>query len=158
MSSQIDLEQEKKEVARVVRLNIEWAHPEKDKVGLYSTMAKDSSLFMFQPDSRSTIIGFEAMKKLTEEFFMHEDFRADGSDIRDMRVNISNSGDVAWYSAILDDWGEWKGQPYRWKNVRWTGVLEKLDGKWLIRQMHLSFPSDAQDDSDTQDSASAGGQ
>jgi hypothetical protein len=27
-----------------------------------------------------------------------------------------------------------------WVNVRWTGVLEKKEGKWLIRQMHFSFP------------------
>lgn len=25
---------------------------------------------------------------------------------------------------------------------RWTGVLEKRDGKWLIVQMHFSFASD----------------
>jgi hypothetical protein len=24
--------------------------------------------------------------------------------------------------------------------VRWTGVLEKKEGKWLIMQMHFSFP------------------
>jgi hypothetical protein len=29
-----------------------------------------------------------------------------------------------------------------WKDTRWTGVLEKRNGKWLIVQMHFSFASD----------------
>jgi ketosteroid isomerase-like protein len=56
-----------------------------------------------------------------------------------MRINISNSGDVAWYSAILDDFGEWNGKPTAWRNTRWTGVLEKRDERWVIVQMHFSF-------------------
>jgi len=27
-------------------------------------------------------------------------------------------------------------------NVRWTGVLEKRDGRWLIMQMHFSYPEE----------------
>jgi hypothetical protein len=53
---------------------------------------------------------------------------------------------VAWYSCILDDYGEWQEKPYAWMNTRWTGVLEKRDGKWLIMQMHFSFASDAQEE------------
>ncbi len=39
--------------------------------------------------------------------------------------------------------GEWQGKPTVWKNVRWTGVLERRDGEWVIAQMHFSFASDA---------------
>ena len=76
---------------------------------------------------------------------MDDTFKATGFDVRDMRVNLSRSGDVAWYSAILDDFGEFRGKAYSWVNTRWTGVLEKRDGNWVIVQMHFSFASDAGD-------------
>jgi hypothetical protein len=40
------------------------------------------------------------------------------------------------------DLGGWDGKPIGWKDTRWTGVLEKRDGKWVIVQMHFSSASD----------------
>jgi ketosteroid isomerase-like protein len=64
------------------------------------------------------------------------------TDVRDLRISFARSGDVAWFSAILDDLGEWDGKPVGWKDTRWTGVLERRDGRWVIVQMHFSFASD----------------
>ncbi len=149
MSSEIDYAAEKAAVEKVIHDNIEWAVPEKDFDRMYSTIARDSSFFIFHPDSKSTIIGYEAFQELVKNLFMNPALKATGSDIRDMRITLSKSGDVAWYSCILDDYGEWQGKPYAWKNTRWTGVLEKRDGKWLIVQMHFSFASDSQDSTDS---------
>jgi ketosteroid isomerase-like protein len=64
-------------------------------------------------------------------------------EIRDLAVQLSAAGDVAWYSAILDDCAEIKGETScAWTDVRWTGVLEKREGRWVIVQMHFSFASD----------------
>lgn len=138
-----DAEAEKAKVAQAIHDNIEWPYPEKNLKLLYSTIARDPSFFIFHPDSKSTIVGFDAMQKLVEAVFMNPGFKATGSDIRDLRVNLSRSGEVAWFSAILDDFGEDNGKPYAWLNTRWTGVLEKREGKWLVVQMHFSFASDA---------------
>lgn len=133
-----DAAQDRKEIARVVGNSITWAL-DKNSDLLFSSVAQDSAFFIFHPDSASTIVGFDAFKKMVNDFFMQDGFKATGSSIRDMRINISNSGDVAWYSAILDDFGEWNGKPTAWRNTRWTGVLEKRDGRWVIVQMHFSF-------------------
>ena len=29
-----------------------------------------------------------------------------------------------------------------WDNCRWTGTLQELGGRWVIVQMHFSFPKD----------------
>lgn len=138
-----DAEAEKAKVEKAVRDCIEWPYPEKNKERLYSAIAKDPSFFIFHPDSKSTIVGFDAFQNLVENLFMKPGFKATGSDIRDLKVNLSRSGEVAWFSSILDDFGESDGKPYAWLNTRWTGVLEKREGKWLIVQMHFSFASDA---------------
>lgn len=154
MSQEFDCAAEKAAVEKVIHANIEWPFPEKDYDRLYSTIARDSSLFIFHPDSKSTIAGYEAFEQLVKDLFMNPALKPTGSDIRDMRITLSRSGDVAWYSCILDDYGEWQGKPYAWMNTRWTGVLEKRDGKWLIMQMHFSFASDAQAETDSDDSDS----
>jgi ketosteroid isomerase-like protein len=54
----------------------------------------------------------------------------------------SKTGDVAWFSAMVDDEGEFDGKPWGLKDVRWTGVLEKRDGSWKICQQHMSEAND----------------
>lgn len=135
--SKIDAESEKAVIKEVIHNSIGWAKT-KDKDLSYSCFAQDSNLFFFNPDPNNTV-GFDALKQLTETVFMNDAFKAIRYDIRDLEINLSRSGDVAWYRAMLDDINEWNGQPACWINVRWTGVLEKRDGRWVIVQMHFSY-------------------
>ena len=128
-------------VRQVINDSIGWALT-KDKQRLFDIMAQDVGLFIFHPDSRSTIVGFEAFRQLAERAWMSDAFKATDFAIRDLRVTFSESGTVAWYSCYLDDHGEWNGQPSGWDNARWTGVVEKRNGKWVTVQMHFSFASD----------------
>ena len=130
---------EKAVIEKVVRDNIGWALT-KDRALLESTMVRDESLFIFNPTSEATVGWGQLAKNF--EFWMDPRFKATKCDIRDMRVGVSRSGDAAWWSCMLDDLAEWDGKPTGWKDTRWTGVLEKRDGKWLIVQMHFSFAAD----------------
>jgi ketosteroid isomerase-like protein len=128
---------DKAEIKKVIDNSIGWALT-KDKDRLYDSVAQDSTFFIFHPDSASTITGFESFCELVENFFMNENFRATGYKIKDLHIDLSHSGQTAWFRALLDDFGEWRGRPTVWHNVRWTGVLEKNAGKWHIVQMHFS--------------------
>jgi len=130
---------EKAVIEKVIRDNIGWALT-KDRPLLESTLAHDDRLFIFNPTSQRTIGWDEFVKGF--DFWMDPRFKAVKLDIRDMRLDISHSGGVAWWSCILDDLGEWDGKPIGWKDTRWTGVLEKRAGRWLIVQMHFSFAAD----------------
>jgi hypothetical protein len=130
---------EKAVIEKTIRANIGWALT-KDRPLAESTMIHDERLFIFNPDSESTV-GWEHFVK-NFDFWMDPRFRATGLDIRDLRIDMSPSGITAWWSCILDDLGEWDGKPIGWKDTRWTGVLEKQAGKWLIVQMHFSFAAD----------------
>ncbi len=73
---------------------------------------------------------------------MSPKFKATRLDVRELKINVSPAGDTAWYSAILDDVYEWDGKTGGWFDTRWTGVLVKTKGKWVIVQQHYSFAED----------------
>jgi ketosteroid isomerase-like protein len=134
---------EKTIIKKKIEDSIGWALT-KDFGLLAGVIANDPDLFIFHPDSKSTVVGWE---DFTELFKVWEDprFTATHFEVKDLRINVSKSGDVAWYSCFLDDFGEWDGAKIGWENARWTGVLEKRGGNWVIVQMHFSFPSDRQE-------------
>ena len=145
MSSQTEIE--KAAVQKAIEDCIKWPFPEKDITRLIGSCAHDSSFFIFHPDSKSTVIGWDAFQETIDNFFMDEELRPTSTDIKDLRINLSRSGDVAWFSCILDDIGEYKDRKWEWLDCRWTGVLEKRDGSWLITQMHFSLPTDRKNES-----------
>ena len=127
-------------VEQTIRDSIGWALT-KDRALLERVITHDADLFIFHPDSKSTVVGWDAFAK-NFSFWLDPRFKATSFDVRDLRVTFARSGDVCWFSAMLDDLAEWDGKPTGWKDTRWTGVLEKRDGNWVIVQMHFSFGSD----------------
>lgn len=134
-----DAAAEKAAIEQSIRASIAWALT-KDRPLLERVIAHDPELFIFNPDSTS-VVGWEAFVK-GFDFWMDPRFKATVFDLRDLRIRRSRGGDVAWFSGIVDDLAEWDGKPVGWKDTRWTGVLEKRDGRWAIVQMHFSFASD----------------
>lgn len=132
-------EKETELIEMTIRSSIGWAG-KKDIKLLYSVIANDSAFLEVHPEG-SIVKGFTEFKK-SEKIWMSPDFQAVRYEIRDMNINISKSGDVAWWFCILDDINTWKGAPASWMNTRWTGVVEKRKGKWVIVQQHFSFASE----------------
>jgi len=135
-----DRETEKAAIARVIHDSICWALT-KDRPLQESTMAHDEDLFIYWTNSDMAIAGWNRYVKLFDTW-MDPRFKATLTDVRDLRIHISRSGDVAWFSAMLDDLGEWDGKPTGARDIRWTGVLEKRSGKWVFVQMHGSQAAD----------------
>ena len=135
------IETDRVEVEKAIHACIGWALT-KDIDLLFSSVAQDGDFFIFHPDSKSTICGFEAFKAMAERSWMKEAFKATDYAIKELRITFAEMGNVAWFSCLLDDHGEWNGQPTGWDNCRWTGTLEKRDGQWVTVQMHFSFPTD----------------
>ena len=132
-----NIEIEEQLVEKAIRNSIGWAK-NKDIDLHYSIIANDTNYIEVDPNNR-IVKGFQDFKK-SESFWMSDDFKAIRYEIKDLKINFSNLDNVAWFFCVLDDINEWKGQPANWENTRWTGVLEKRDGNWVIVQMHFSFP------------------
>jgi len=134
-----DIKKEKALVEKTIVSSIGWVL-NKDINLLYSIIANDSNFVEVSPNKR-IVKSFEDFKK-AESFWMSPDFKPLQYNIWDMEINFSRTGDTAWFFCMLNDFNEWKGQPANWENTRWTGVLEKRDGKWVIVQMHFSFAAE----------------
>lgn len=125
-------------VAKTVDSAIGWAKT-KDFGLLYSVIAPDSNYLEVDPQE-GLIRGIDQFRQ-NEAIWASPDFKAVRHEIRDLKIDFSRSGDVAWFYCRLDDVNEWKGKPASWLNARWTGVVEKREGRWQIVQMHFSFAS-----------------
>ena len=132
-------EAEMKEIAKTISSCIGWfKHKNFDL--LFSVIAHDSNYISVHPTDQ-VIRGFEQFEK-NSEIFKNPDFKYVRHEIKDLTTNLSKLGDVAWFYCILDDINTWKGQPANWENARWTGVLEKREGRWVILQQHFSFATE----------------
>lgn len=137
VSDKIDDEHE---IKKIIHDSFGWALT-KDRALFESLFAKDDDFFTYYPDSKSTVVGWNQFEKFLDKW-MDPRNKAFGYDIRNLRLVISKSGEAAWFSAIVDDEGEFDGEPWGVKDVRWTGVLERRGGKWKIVQQHMSEATD----------------
>ena len=123
-------------VEQAINNVIGWAI-DKDFDRFFATLADDSKFISVTPYARVKF-GIDEVKADTG-FWASPDFKAVGHELHDLRIHFSESGEVAWFYCVLDDWNEWKGQPANWLNCRWTGVLEKRAGVWRLVQQHYSW-------------------
>ena len=132
---------EKAVIAKVIRDSIMWALT-KDVAMQKDAMAHDEDLFIIWTGSMHITSGWKEHEK-SFETWLDPRFRAVRTEVRDLQIHVSRSGDVAWYSATLDDVVSWEDKVGRFgEDLRGTGVLEKRDGHWVIVQMHASLAVD----------------
>ncbi|NJO91603.1 MAG: nuclear transport factor 2 family protein [Chloroflexia bacterium] len=136
---QMNSEDELKKVAETIDYCIGWVKT-KDLDSLFSIVANDSMYLSVHPSDR-VVRGFDEFKG-NSSFWMNPDFKYVKHEIKDLTINLSKSGEVAWFYCRLNDLNTWKGEPANWENARWTGVLEKRNGQWKIVQQHFSFASE----------------
>ncbi|MCU0461826.1 MAG: nuclear transport factor 2 family protein [Bacteroidales bacterium] len=132
----IKKEVEIQEISRVIDNAIGWFKT-KDFELSYNTFAQDSNLLEVHPDGE-VVSGFEQFRK-NSEIYKNPEFLYVRHEIWDQKINLSESGTTAWFFCMLNDISTWKGKQVGWENTRWTGTLEKRDGRWVIVQQHFSF-------------------
>ncbi|MDZ7657774.1 nuclear transport factor 2 family protein [Fodinibius sp.] len=82
--------------------------------------------------------GWKELNNATEGQF--EGLEYYKANIRELTFNVAESGDVAWYFHKLDAKIKSNGSITHWKGARFTGVLQKIDGQWVMAQTQVSIP------------------
>ena len=134
-----DREAEKQKIAEVISSVIGWAK-DKDLDKFFGSIANDDDYISVTPGAR-VIRRFEDVKQ-NVPFWMSPDFQYVRHELKNLEITFARSGTVAWFYCVLDDINTYKGEPASWENARWTGVVEKRDGKWVVVSQHFSFAKD----------------
>ena len=135
----IDRETEVREISAAIDHAIGWFKT-KDFELMFNTFAQDSNFLEVHPEG-TVVKGFAQFKK-NSEIFRNPEFLYVKHETWDKKVTLSKEGTTAWFFCMLNDISTWKGKQTGWENTRWTGVLEKRDGRWVIVQQHFSFARD----------------
>ncbi|MDH4219969.1 MAG: nuclear transport factor 2 family protein [Candidatus Aminicenantes bacterium] len=112
---------------------------ETEDMELFSKIvAHDDDMVVFGTDAAEHFIGWEPMKEsMQKQFDSSENIQV---TTRELSIKVHKSGEVAWISFLMDLKGEAMGEPFNIEGMRFTGVMEKRNGNWVIVQVHASVP------------------
>jgi len=100
--------------------------------------ATQDDIVVFGTDYDESMVGWEKIESaIKKQFEAVEDTYI---SFRDQMISINETGNTAWFSEILNYNYIYQGKAIQYEGLRFTGVLEKINGEWLIVQSHLSIP------------------
>lgn len=109
---------------------------------LKEVWAPDEDIVIFGTDSDEKLMGWKQVKNTFLKQF--ENFEETYISVTDQNININCNGKTAWFSEILNyNYTTADGDSRSFEGIRFTGVMEKRDGRWLIVQSHMSIPYDS---------------
>ena len=109
-----------------------------DATLMEKVVAPDEAIVHIGTDIGEIWRGWKELRAATDEQFAGlESYEA---DIQKLTIRLSSSGDVAWYSHLLDARIVSSGETQVWQGARFTGVFEKQNGQWMMVQTHVSLP------------------
>ncbi|SMO47305.1 nuclear transport factor 2 family protein [Fodinibius sediminis] len=101
-------------------------------------IAHDTEMVHIGTDRDEIWKGWQVLRTATVEQFKELEYY--DADIKNLQINLSDTGQVAWYAHLLDARIKSNGREHRWLDARFTGVLEKRNGQWVLVQTHVSLP------------------
>ncbi len=132
-----DLQKEKEKVALVLEKYV-IANEDQNLNLVKEVWASKPDIVVFGTNSDETIIGWEAIKNTLKRQF--ETINDTYISVRDQRIEINETGNTAWFSEFVNYNYIYQDKPVKYEGLRFTGVLEKINGEWLIVQSHMSIP------------------
>jgi len=136
-AQKVDIEAEEAQVQSVLDQVVQ-ANEAEDMALMAKITAQDEDIVQFGGAENQRFVGWEAFKEAMEKQFAGvENMKV---SLRDQVITVHHSGSVAWFSEIMDLDCLMQNKPVSLKGMRYTGVMEKRDGIWVIVQGHLSVP------------------
>jgi len=113
---------------------------DKEDIDLLSNVyAHDEDMVCIGTEGSERVVGWEPLKVMMQKQFEATD--ESKLSVKDRTIKVHSSGQVAWFSEIIDWDITAQGQTFQIKGLRGTGVLEKRDGSWVVVQVHYSVPA-----------------
>ncbi|MCF6172064.1 MAG: nuclear transport factor 2 family protein [Bacteroidales bacterium] len=101
--------------------------------------APDSDIILYGTDSDERLMGWTNIRNAVREQFQQIDETYISAS--DQFIKLNCTGTTAWFAETLDYNFVYKDEAKSFKGLRFTGVVEKIDGQWKLVQAHLSLPA-----------------
>ena len=102
--------------------------------------ASDDNIVMIGTDSDERLVGWGKIEKAIKHQF--KEFRDTYITVSDQIIRINETANTASFSELLAYNFIYQNEAKSFKGLRFTGVLEKIEGNWLLVQEHLSLPAE----------------
>jgi len=101
--------------------------------------APNNDIVLYGTDSDEKLIGWTNIKNAIKNQF--NQIRDTYISASDQFIQINDCATTAWFAESLNYNFIYKGEARSYEGMRFTGVLQKIDGKWRFVQAHLSLPA-----------------
>lgn len=137
----IDLKAETQQIKTVLEQYV-MANQNQDFEIIEKIWAADENIVMIGTDSDERLIGWKMIEKAIKHQF--KSFQETYITVSDQIIRINESGNTASFSELLAYNFIYNEEAKSFEGMRFTGVLEKIDGSWLMVQGHLSIPAEVE--------------
>lgn len=137
---EIDLDKELSDIRSLLE-QYELAREGEDFATVEQIWASDDDIILFGTEGDEQMVGFAEIKKAMSRQF--DELENTLINISEQKIKISEDGNTAWFSEVLDYNFIFQGENMIFEGIRFTGVMEKREGKWKLVQGHLSVPYEA---------------
>ncbi len=101
--------------------------------------APNSDIILYGTDSEDQLMGWINIKSAVKNQFSQ--ISETYISVSDQFIKLNCSGNTAWFAERLTYNFIYKGEARVYNGLRFTGVVEKIEGKWMLVQAHLSLPA-----------------
>lgn len=103
-----------------------------------SIWSNNENIVCIGTETYEKLIGWKQIESAIKNQF--KTFKDTYISVNNQIINISDSGNTAWFSEILEYNFMYKGLHKSFQGIRYTGVLIKEGEKWILVQTHMSIP------------------
>ena len=116
---------------------------EEQNFGLIETIwAANENIVLIGTNMDEKLIGWSQIEEAIQHQF--EAFTDTYIVVSEQNIRLNETANTAWFNEMMNYNFIFNGEAKSFSGIRFTGVLEKVSGKWLLVQCHLSIPAEAQ--------------
>jgi ketosteroid isomerase-like protein len=101
--------------------------------------APNPDIILYGTDSDERLMGWTNIKAAVKDQFSQ--ITNTYISASDQFIKINCTGNTAWFAESLNYNFVYKEEAKSYDGLRFTGVMEKMNGEWKIVQAHLSVPA-----------------
>ncbi|MBE0639095.1 MAG: nuclear transport factor 2 family protein [Bacteroidales bacterium] len=133
----VDADKEISEVKKVLD-KYRYANENQDINVIEEIWCPNETIVSIGTEKGDRLVGFTQIQNVVQRQF--ETFSETYITPANQIVQIGEDGKTAWFSQTMNYNFILDGTAYSFKNLRYTGVLIKKEGKWKLVQTHMSIP------------------